>query len=110
MMKVRKLWLVVFTLVILLGLSSCRGLFLEQTPEQPQPTPTSTEQGNPVKTQTAEGDEAEPTSPPAETAIQESTPAADVTPTARVGLQATDPETVNLASGEIQLVEFFAFW
>ena len=31
-------------------------------------------------------------------------------PTARVGLQATDPGLVNLASGEIQLVEFFAFW
>lgn len=31
-------------------------------------------------------------------------------PTARVGLQATDPETVMLGSGDIQLVEFFAFW
>lgn len=25
-------------------------------------------------------------------------------------LQATDPSTVTLASGEIQLVEFFAYW
>jgi hypothetical protein len=33
-----------------------------------------------------------------------------VEPTARVGLQATDPGLVNLASGDIQLVEFFAFW
>jgi len=31
-------------------------------------------------------------------------------PTARAGLQATDPETVSLGSGDIQLVEFFAFW
>lgn len=31
-------------------------------------------------------------------------------PTPRAGLTATDPETVLLASGEIQLVEFFAFW
>jgi predicted small secreted protein len=31
-------------------------------------------------------------------------------PTPRVGLVATDPSTVSLASGEIQLVEFFAFW
>jgi hypothetical protein len=33
-----------------------------------------------------------------------------VKPTPRAGLVATDPSTVNLASGEIQLVEFFAFW
>jgi thiol-disulfide isomerase/thioredoxin len=31
-------------------------------------------------------------------------------PTPRAGLQATDPETVLLASGEIQIVEFFAYW
>jgi len=31
-------------------------------------------------------------------------------PTPRSGLVATDPSTVTLASGEIQLVEFFAFW
>lgn len=33
-----------------------------------------------------------------------------VEPTARPGLHATDPGTVQLASGELQLVEFFAFW
>lgn len=33
-----------------------------------------------------------------------------VVPTPRSGLQATDPSTVNLASGQIQLVEAFAFW
>jgi hypothetical protein len=31
-------------------------------------------------------------------------------PTPRGGLESTNPEIVNLASGEIQLVEFFAFW
>lgn len=31
-------------------------------------------------------------------------------PTPRAGLEATDPEKVMLASGDIQLVEFFAFW
>ena len=31
-------------------------------------------------------------------------------PTPRSGLESTDPSVVNLASGEIQLVEFFAFW
>jgi hypothetical protein len=28
----------------------------------------------------------------------------------RQGLEATDPASVKLASGEVQLVEFFAFW
>jgi hypothetical protein len=31
-------------------------------------------------------------------------------PTPRQGLVSTDPQTVNLASGDIQLVELFAFW
>jgi hypothetical protein len=32
------------------------------------------------------------------------------TPTARSGQEATDPTTVNLASGKPTLVKFFAFW
>jgi hypothetical protein len=40
---------------------------------------------------------------------------AEVTPpaarkTIKAGLEASDPGTAQLASGEIQLVEFFAFW
>ena len=31
-------------------------------------------------------------------------------PTPRAALDATDPSTVSLGSGEIQLVEFFAYW
>ena len=31
-------------------------------------------------------------------------------PVLKTELEATDPSTVNLASGEIQLIEFFAFW
>ena len=31
-------------------------------------------------------------------------------PPLKTELQATNPSTVNLASGELQLVEFFAFW
>jgi hypothetical protein len=33
-----------------------------------------------------------------------------VSPPVKTGLESTNPEVVNLASGEIQLVEFFAFW
>jgi len=31
-------------------------------------------------------------------------------PPLKVGLESTDPATVNLASGQLQLVEAFAFW
>jgi flagellar basal body-associated protein FliL len=40
-----------------------------------------------------------------ETVVEAQTP-----PTPRVGLESTDPATVNLASGQLQLVEVFAFW
>ncbi len=33
-----------------------------------------------------------------------------VIPTPRAGLEATDPSSVNLLSGNVQLVEAFAFW
>lgn len=40
----------------------------------------------------------------------ESESSAPPVPTARTGLESTDPGTVKLASGEIQLIEAFAFW
>ena len=36
--------------------------------------------------------------------------AAVAIPTARTGLESTNPETVKLASGDIQFIELFAFW
>ena len=33
-----------------------------------------------------------------------------VPPAPKAGLESTDPATVNLASGQLQLVEVFAFW
>lgn len=53
------------------------------------------------------------TSPPAQTAEPSALPAepaAAATPTARAGLEATDPTGVTLATGKPALVEFFAFW
>ena len=46
--------------------------------------------------------------PTAEAAVVEdaSAPAC----TSKTGLAATDPASVSLASGEVQLIEFFAFW
>lgn len=47
---------------------------------------------------------------PRPSAVEPTSAASQPTPTLRVGLQATDPQTVVLASGKPQLVEFFAYW
>ena len=51
-----------------------------------------------------------PSLPPA--ALDTPAPSVEVapTPTLRQGQEATDPATVNLASGKPTLVKFFAFW
>ena len=47
---------------------------------------------------------------PTEAALSEEVATEVVKPTPRGELVATDPGTVNLASGNYQLVEIFAFW
>lgn len=42
--------------------------------------------------------------------VLENTPTVTIPPTPRTEMEGTDPSTVNLASGDIQLVEIFAFW
>ncbi len=56
---------------------------------------------------TAAGVVAEDQSPTIELGADAGQPAAS---TVRTALAATDPSTVNLASGKPTLVEFFAFW
>lgn len=53
---------------------------------------------------------AAPTSVPEAAATSGDPSPAGATPTARAGLEATDPTGVSLASGQPLLVEFFAFW
>ncbi len=57
---------------------------------------------------------AAPTEPPTESLLPTtpptSIPTLEAVPTPRQDLQATDPGTVQLASGEPMLVKFFAFW
>ncbi len=55
-------------------------------------------------TATAEMAATEAATLPAQTALPTETRAP------RTALEATDPSTVSLAAGELQLVEFFAFW
>jgi hypothetical protein len=69
-----------------------------EPPPAPSATPTATKPSSPDSDSMQDsGDEASPPEPSA-------------TPTVRPGLEATDPESVNLASGKPTLLEFFAFW
>ena len=47
---------------------------------------------------------------PTEASPDPAAPAEVVKPTPRPDLHASDPSTISLASGQLQLVEFFAFW
>ncbi len=60
-----------------------------------QPTPSATEASAPTQTPTTEIIIESPTAPP---------------PTPRPGLEASEPSSFVQASGQYQLVEFFAFW
>ena len=47
---------------------------------------------------------------PTPTSVIEESKATPTLPPVSAELHATDPATVSLASGKVQLVEFFAFW
>ena len=69
------------------------------------PEPTTEPQGEALTP--AAGTAAEDLAPTVEPGSDAGQPAA---PTIRTALAATDPATVNLASGKPTLVDFFAFW
>jgi len=80
----------------------------EAVTEQPEP---DVEEPAPTETEMSEPQEQEQVATEEITAEeQESEGEEDAAPTARIGLVATNPAEVELASGEIQLIEFFAFW
>jgi len=92
-----RLRLGVLVLMLTLGglLAAC-GPAAAPTPEVP-PDATPTMAAAPISVPEAAQTSADP-SP------------AGATPTARAGLEASDPTTLDLASGKPALVEFFAFW
>jgi len=106
----RKANFIVFGFVVLTGLllTACTGTSQQVDPDDPSADIASQQQegadGAPVGNVEASEGEAAPTPVPPESAP------ADVKPTPRPELSATDPSTVNLASGNPQVLEFFAFW
>ncbi len=105
----RKANFIVLGIVVLAGLllAACtrpsqevdRDPYIDTPPLQ-----QDVDEDTPVENVEVSEGEAAPTSVPPESAP------ANVKPTPRPELSATEPSTVNLASGRPQLVEFFAFW
>ncbi|MCG3206862.1 MAG: hypothetical protein FOGNACKC_00461 [Anaerolineae bacterium] len=92
--------------VAVLALAGCGAATTPADTSRPGPTPTE-----PVAAATPTDTPPPPTIAPTDTPVPEP-PAAmpEFRPSTRTALAATDPATVALASGKVQLVEFFAFW
>ncbi len=97
--------------VLALILAACQSGFVPSAPapgtslSADLPEPTAEPQAEVLPT--AAGVVAEDQSPTVELGADAGQPPA---PTVRAALAATDPATVNLASGKPTLVEFFAYW
>jgi outer membrane biosynthesis protein TonB len=76
------------------------------TAASPAPVETEPAEATATRELTAPGEVDETTQPAEPTEEPTEMPA----PTPRTELQATNPREVNLASGELQFVEFFAYW
>ena len=84
-----------------LGAAACQGAAQPFDPPAPYAAASPVSPANPEKPPSLA-----PRDVPT-TQVEQTQPAA---PTIRTELAATDPATVNLASGQPTLVEFFAFW
>ena len=82
------------------------GQEAEPTPAEPYLAPAATSQ----PTEVSYPDPVEGVVATAEAYPEPQPTTVVVPPTPRAAMEATDPATVSLASGGIQLVEFFAFW
>ncbi|MCJ7566136.1 MAG: hypothetical protein MUO58_01165 [Anaerolineales bacterium] len=104
----RKLTSSFLVTIVLTGLllAACNGASqqVDRDPNVDTAPQQQVEEGVPVGNIEVSEGEAAPTPLPPESAP------ADIKPTPRPELSATDPSMVVLASGRPQLVEFFAFW
>jgi hypothetical protein len=93
---------------VILIISACVSAPNSSTPtaqmEKPTQAPT-TAVSEPIPTLEDTQIVQEPANPTAEPQS-----VSDPKPTQRVGLQSSNPENVVLASGELQFLEFFAYW
>ncbi|MGD8604830.1 MAG: hypothetical protein PVF49_09705 [Anaerolineales bacterium] len=99
-MNLRQAWLPLLMMVAALAASGCLP---DEMPTQVVPTPTFTPESQLVEVGEGGADAPEP----AATTIEA---APEATPFDLAQLRATNPSTVDLASGQPTLLEFFAFW
>lgn len=110
--------LFLLTLLVVLLLAACSPTAPAEVPTEPvvptdapaepaaEAVPTETSGAEPTQTEAMAEDP--PAAPTAAPVVKEEPPA--VTCEVASALHATDPSSVQLASGKVQLVEFFAFW
>ena len=96
--------------LVIIGVTACGVSGNKKTPTVDNAIPVVTEEVSkdslvPEETNIVENEEMNESSEAAAPAPDEI-----VLPTVRVGLESTNPASVTLASGQLQLVEFFAFW
>ena len=96
-------------------LAACANAPTQPSVEEAAPAiPSPSEELN-IETESAEvvepADEPAPaTAEPASEAVSEPTPTDNEVREVRAGLEASNPSGFEIASGDVQLVEFFAFW
>jgi len=104
----RKLMILIFTLVILVGISGVVILNQRGSGSNYLSTDITKEELDPIGTMVITPEEQNSDyNEETELVVVEET---EDPPATKTGLASTDPATVNLASGSIQLVELFAFW
>lgn len=81
-----------------------------ETPQAETPPPTAENAMTDDKTGATAEAETPPVQPTETKVAEPSVLVTETTPLGSPELHATDPSTVKLASGQVQLVEFFAFW
>ena len=114
----RMIALIVFGLISVLVFAACKPKPVETPDVQPYPGggevvspgmqyPEAVEESAPLDSYP----DPEMDDPQDEPIGEVDYPAPEIEPsTLKTELEATNPKTVSLASGQIQLVEFFAFW
>ena len=105
MRKNNKILIVLITIVLLVGIVVVFIVGENKDSGQAINQPEAVEKIAAADTEMQAADDQQ-VADPTQTKVEEN----QILPTPRTSLESTDPATVSLASGEIQLIEIFAFW
>lgn len=105
MREKNKILIILVTVILLAGSAVVFIVGGNEDSEQAIVQPEVVEEVAAVDTEMPAADDQHAADPSKAEVVEE-----QILPTPRTGLESTDPATVSLASGEIQLIEVFAFW